>query len=830
MESINIDYNPINQYNTQSTTNINKLTLSKISNSKLNINSPQNMNSSFDLDDNININNEIEKINEKRKINIFNINDDQSKNQNKINEIKNQNNIIDNEKQSEEEKELFSFKRGSLIDNLNVTKTKPLRISGNKKLFVTIRNSALPKNIVGSVFGNKNINNNLRKTLISGNDFNKMKRISISNFNKLNKNKINLNQKNKKNFVRYENMFLDDEYFLKAPGSFPDEDEKNYLLKLKFLEESNYIDEDNIKNNEYIDKPLLRQTNSISFNSNLDKNLRSKYLSKKSIGISNFDKIEEEEDYKEGSEMNMNKINDRITILNNETKDDYVDEEEISGKNILYAKNVKAYNNFEEGTFNKSLVSFEDESKIVYISINLFIKKIALFNFRINYPILYKAFLQQYNIFLSISLFCVKIMQAFELYYDKYNKISNELIDLLNKVISANYEKIIEDLILLEKIQKFYLFIKEFIFSGNDSGLEKDIENIYYILFECDSEEDLDFSRKFVLERRKSNSIFMRSKIIYSNIFNKMKNDKSDKDNKNSNSYFIKTSKKKKILTRMKTDTSFTYRYFYIFNHEVMEIAEYLTCISYQMMRNINQNELLNKNFTSKEKLIKAPNVMKLIDRFNKLILFIIEDIFSYDDKKTRSQVLVKWIEVAIKLKDIHNYNDLVMINTCFVNCTLNKLKLTFKKLSTKYKNIIKEMNSFCSSKECYLNIRKLIFNCKGIPYIPYLGIILKEIINIEEMKYIVEDKNINFGKLVKLYNVINKFNEFKKSKFSFEKSKELDILMNLKPKTEEELDEMVSQIEPKLKIFARGNKKRLTNTDKFYYDKKINDKSSKKK
>ena len=825
-----MDYNPINQYNTQSTTNINKLTLSKISNSKLNINSPQNMNSSFDLDDNININNEMEIINEKRKINIFNINDDQSKNQNKINEIKNQNNIIDNEKQSEEEKELFSFKRGSLIDNLNVTKTKPLRISGNKKLFVTIRNSALPKNIVGSVFGNKNINNNLRKTLISGNDFNKMKRISISNFNKLNKNKINLNQKNKKNFVRYENMFLDDEYFLKAPSSFPDEDEKNYLLKLKFLEESNYIDEDNIKNNEYIDKPLLRQTNSISFNSNLDKNLRSKYLSKKSIGISNFDKIEEEEDYKEGSEMNMNKINDRITILNNETKDDYVDEEEISGKNILYAKNVKSYNNFEEGTFNKSLVSFENESKIVYISINLFIKKIALFNFRINYPILYKAFLQQYNIFLSISLFCVKIMQAFELYYNKYNKISNELIDLLNKVISANYEKIIEDLILLEKIQKFYLFIKEFIFSGNDSGLEKDIENIYYILFECDSEEDLDFSRKFVLERRKSNSIFMRSKIIYSNIFNKMKNDKSDKDNKNSNDYFIKTSKKKKILTRMKTDTAFTYRYFYIFNHEVMEIAEYLTCISYQMMRNINQNELLNKNFTSKEKLIKAPNVMKLIDRFNKLILFIIEDIFSYDDKKTRSQVLVKWIEVAIKLKDIHNYNDLVMINTCFVNCTLNKLKLTFKKLSTKYKNIIKEMNSFCSSKECYLNIRKLIFNCKGIPYIPYLGIILKEIINIEEMKYIVEDKNINFGKLVKLYNVINKFNEFKKSKFSFEKSKELDILMNLKPKTEEELDEMVSQIEPKLKIFARGNKKRLTNTDKFYYDKKINDKSSKKK
>jgi hypothetical protein len=290
--------------------------------------------------------------------------------------------------------------------------------------------------------------------------------------------------------------------------------------------------------------------------------------------------------------------------------------------------------------------------------------------------------------------------------------------------------------------------------------------------------------------------------------------------------------KKKNKMMKLKTvSTLVSYRYFYVFKHDEMEIAEHLTCTSYQMMRNINQSELLNKNFTSKEKLVKAPNVMKMIDRFNKLVLFIIEDIFSYDDKKTRSQAMKKWIDVAIKLQELHNYNDLVMINTCFVNYTLNKLKLTLKKLSNKYKTIIKEMNAFCSSKECYLNIRKLIYNSKGIPYIPYLGIILKEIINIEEMKYIVGENNINFSKMIKLYNVINKFNEFKRFKFSFGKSKELDILRNLKPKTENELDEMANLIEPKLKIFAkRGNKKRLTNTDIFFYEKKINEPSKKNK
>ena len=632
-----------------------------------------------------------------------------------------------------------------------------------------------------------------------------MRRISITNFTKLNNNKKNINhiKNNIKNFIKYENMFLEDEFFLRAPGSYPDEDEENYLLKLNFLEENNYFDEENISNNEYVDKPLLRQTNSISYNSKLiEKKIGSKFL----LNSMPFDKIEEEDD-KEGKK-NIKKKIDRLTIVDNSKKNLYIDENEIPGKNIQYAE-VGKINNFVKGTFKKNLVNFENESPISFMSINLFIKKIALYNFRINYPILYKAFLQQYKIFLSIPLFVEKIMQAFELYYNKNNKITSELINLLNKVISENYEKIKEDFILLGKIKNFYYYMKEYIFTESETGLEKDIDNIYYILFEPDSEEDINYSRRFVMERRKSNSIFIKSKTIYSNIFNKIKDDKN--------------TKKKKLLFKSKTNIKPFYNYFYIFSHNSMEIAQYLTCISYQLMRNINQKELLNKNFYSKEKLIKAPNVMKFIDRFNKLVLFVLEDIFSYDNKKVRCQCIEKWVDIALKLQELHNYNDLIMINTCFINLTLKKLKLTFKKLSNKYKNIIKEMNAFCSSEDSYLNIRKLIFNSKGLPYIPHLGIILKVITNIEEMNYITDDNNINFEKLVKLHNVLKTFNEFKKTKFYCEKSKELDILANLKPKTLEELDEMVGQIEPKLKVFAiRGNKKRLTNTDKFYYEKKI--------
>ena len=783
---------------------INELTPPSLSQNSSIINLIEPETSLFDLSDNININDEKEINNEKRKIKIFNfIDEDNSDKKNQIIENKKENEIKNDIKIEIKKENENIFKRASLTRDQKLTKTKTLRQSKNlKSNYVTARNTIFPKNLVNSLMGNKNKNYDMiRKTLMLNNDFNKMKRISITNFNQNNKNSIN-HIKNIKNCIKYENMFLEDDYFLKAPGSFPDEEEKNYLLKLKFLEENNYFEDENIENNEYIDKPLIRQTNSISYNSNLEKNIKNRFV----MNSLTFDKIEEEYDKED------NCINDRITVVNNAIKNLYNDEDENPGKNILYAENLKISNNFEEGLFNKNLVTFDDESKITFISINLFIKKIALYNFRINYPILYKAFLQQYNIFLSGPLFIEKIIQAFELYYNNYDKVSSELVYLLNTVVSENYDKIKEDIFLLEKIKDFYSYLKVYIYTEAKTALEQETDSIYYILFEIEpdeeEEEEIKYARRFVLERRKSNSIFIKSKTLYSNIFNKMK-----------------TEKKPKKRRLFKTKTTISYQYFYIFAHDSIEIAEYLTCISYQMMRNINQQELLNKNFTSKDKATKAPNVMKMIDRFNKLVLFIIEDIFSYDSKKLRCECIEKWVEVALKLKELHNYNDLVMINTCFVNLTLNKLKLTFKKLSNKYKNIIKEMNSFCSSKQCYINIRKLIFNSKGIPYIPYLGIILKEIISIEEMKYIINENNINFGKIVKLYNVINRFNKFKKSKFSFEKSKELDILVYLNPKNEDELEAMVSQIEPKCKLFAiRGNKKRLTNTDKYYYDKKLHE------
>ena len=71
----------------------------------------------------------------------------------------------------------------------------------------------------------------------------------------------------------------------------------------------------------------------------------------------------------------------------------------------------------------------------------------------------------------------------------------------------------------------------------------------------------------------------------------------------------------------------------------------------------------------------------------------------------------------------------------------------TWKKIPKSTLELISDLNKFCTNQQCYINIRREIVGCKHIAYIPYLGILLKEIVDIEN-KYnnhkIVEIKYTN--------------------------------------------------------------------------------------
>ena len=115
---------------------------------------------------------------------------------------------------------------------------------------------------------------------------------------------------------------------------------------------------------------------------------------------------------------------------------------------------------------------------------------------------------------------------------------------------------------------------------------------------------------------------------------------------------------------------------------------------------------------------------------------------------------------------------------------------------------------------------------CKHLAYIPYLGILLKEIVDIEDKYKYVEklgDYNcINCIKLQKIYWEVKKFFEFKNITFTFTQISELNILNQLNPRTEQEIEEMIINNEKNRSTFKEliqtGNKKKQTKTDEMFY------------
>jgi hypothetical protein len=622
----------------------------------------------------------------------------------------------------------------------------------------------------------------------------------------------NLNSKKQKEIsISYDDIYLGNEMFFSAPRSYPgDYDKKN-----KFLTDFSqmYNKKNSNRHNSiysYISNSGSNRDSSNRDSNNLDINTNSSnHNSSSTNNISNMLLAEEEEldddDYAEFhnnsfDNLDMKKesshLKDFISSINHyristnifsDEKNTYTDEDELKNQNIFFIENETELNDL-------NYYSRKNKCNISYISLNLFIKEICTGDLKNKFPILYKSFINQYQEFLTIPSLIEKIIDAMNFYIKKMGIEIPDLISLLNKIISTQFKRIENDDDLIEKIKNVYKDIKQLKWIGDSLG--KEIDNVNFVLSENTSDEfDVEFTKYLISDRRKSKAISIRSS-------NKGKNLNIKNKLKNKNTYF------------------------YIFDFSDEEIARNLTLISYKLLSCIDINELWTCKFTKDDKYIKAPNVMKVIDRFDKLMLFIIEDICSYETNKARAKLITKWANIAKRCRDLHNYNDLLIINQCFNHNLLKKMVSTWKKIPKSTLELISDLNKFCTNQQCYINIRREIVGCKHIAYIPYLGILLKELVDIEN-KYKYAEKFgeyncINCVKLQKMYYIVNKFFEFKNYTFTFTQINELNILSQINPKNSDEIDEMITDIEKNKfnikQLLQSSNKKKQTKTDQLFY------------
>ena len=266
--------------------------------------------------------------------------------------------------------------------------------------------------------------------------------------------------------------------------------------------------------------------------------------------------------------------------------------------------------------------------------------------------------------------------------------------------------------------------------------------------------------------------------------------------------------------------------YFYVTDWKTEEIGDKLTEITKKLLNRISPREIYRGVFLKKDKDITSKNVVECINSFNKLTSFIIEDILSFDTPKERAKIYDKWVQVADYLKNKKNYNDCIAIYSALNNYIITGLRLTLKELKTKTKNMFEQISNFCTCEGNYRKIREDMNLCekKGETYVPYLGMLLRDINFLEESsKYLNEIGCINIEKIEKINIIMEKYfkykTESKKLTIKTQTIKELNFLENLEDIPEEKLEEIANNIEP---IFKYQNQKgkRLTNIDKKFFKK----------
>ena len=259
---------------------------------------------------------------------------------------------------------------------------------------------------------------------------------------------------------------------------------------------------------------------------------------------------------------------------------------------------------------------------------------------------------------------------------------------------------------------------------------------------------------------------------------------------------------------------------FYILDWSNEEIVEQLTYISTVELSLLQHKEFLGGKFMKKDKKITSPTIIKISKRFDDLIMFVIQDILSYDHKRIRAKIIEKWISISHRCKVINNFNDSMAIIQALTHFIIQKLKRTWKYVSKESKKVYAILKGLYSCDGNYRNLRNEIDNCKNVPYVPYLGILLRDINFYEEKaKYLENGKLINFEKISIVQDVIENFYKFEDCAYAFTKNDRLTFFLSLFPIKEEDLEELGNKLEPKFKLYKKKkSEKRLTLVDEIFF------------
>lgn len=179
-----------------------------------------------------------------------------------------------------------------------------------------------------------------------------------------------------------------------------------------------------------------------------------------------------------------------------------------------------------------------------------------------------------------------------------------------------------------------------------------------------------------------------------------------------------------------------------------IDIAKQLTLLEKELFCKITTSDLMMAAWKKKDKAQGAPNVVKIIEWFNKIAAWAQTVVVVTENLRDRIGVLSRLIQIAEHCIELHNYSTGMELVSGLRCSSVSRLTRTWKGLGRKEMAAWEVMSEIFDAQGNFSTYRRLIHLAHGDPSIPYLGVVLQDLLMVEELPTFLPNHMVNFKKM----------------------------------------------------------------------------------